>query len=73
MKVQFETENGLTLIRPEFNSLDVSTARAFRREVMANVSHDARVILDMSRVEFVDPERPSALQRVEDGTASTFT
>lgn len=54
MKVQFQTENGLTVIRPEFNSLDVTTARAFRREVMVNVSHDARVILDMSRVEFVD-------------------
>lgn len=54
MNVQFQTENGLTVIRPEFNSLDVSTARAFRREVMDNVPHDARTILDMTRVEFVD-------------------
>ena len=54
MNVQFQTEDGLTVIRPEFDSLDVSTARAFRSSVMEHVPHDARAILDMSRVGFVD-------------------
>lgn len=52
--VHVEFRNGLTVIRPEVESLDLSTARGFRREVMERVPRDAKAILDLSRVEFVD-------------------
>ena len=52
--VHIESRNGLTLIRPDVESLDLSTARGFRREVMERVAHDAKAILDLSRVEFID-------------------
>ena len=42
------------MIRPEGPYLDAATARAFRDEFLARVPADARAILDLGGIEFVD-------------------
>ena len=44
----------LTVIRPGVDVLDANTAKDFRRDVIARVAPDARVVLDLTGVQFVD-------------------
>jgi anti-sigma B factor antagonist len=54
MKVDFETIGDLTMVDVDVPHLDASTARQFRREVVAKLPATAKVILDLRRVKFID-------------------
>lgn len=54
MTVHVETDEGLTVIRPEVAYLDASTARGLRRAVIGRVPRGGRVVLDLTGVVFVD-------------------
>jgi len=42
------------VIRPGVEHLDASTAKHFRREVLASLAPTAKVVIDLSDVQFVD-------------------
>ena len=54
MIVHVENFKGLTVIRPNVESLDLGTARSFRREVLERVPATSKAILDLTGVDFVD-------------------
>ncbi len=45
---------GLTVIRPGVEMLDAGNSARFRKEVLHGVPTDARVLLDLSGVRFID-------------------
>ncbi|MDX2036728.1 MAG: STAS domain-containing protein [Isosphaeraceae bacterium] len=54
MNVRIESIGSVTLITPLDNYLDAGRSKSFRREVVDQLAVDARVILDLSALKFID-------------------
>jgi anti-sigma B factor antagonist len=63
MKMQLlsSESNGIRVEYVESKVLDASTARAFKEAVKPLLTQDARLVLDLSRVEFIDSTGLGAL------------
>ena len=61
MNVLSSQENGVSVGQVDSRMLDASTAGAFRDAVKPFLTQDARVVLDLSKVEFIDSSGLGAL------------
>jgi len=62
MKIETEKQQGVTLLTPVTRRLDASVALRFKEEVLSVIQQgEARLILDFSRVDFIDSSCLGAL------------
>jgi anti-sigma B factor antagonist len=61
MNVLSSQEQGISVGQVDSRMLDASTAGAFRDAVKPLLTQDARVVLDLSKVEFIDSSGLGAL------------
>jgi len=62
MKIETENVEGITIVTPLARRLDASVALAFKTEVLEIIQRgDPRLVLDFSRVDFIDSSCLGAL------------
>jgi anti-sigma B factor antagonist len=61
MQLLGSQSNGIRVEQVESKVLDASTARAFKEAVKPLLTQDARLVLDLSRIEFIDSTGLGAL------------
>jgi anti-sigma B factor antagonist len=54
MELKIEARPDVLIIAPQLERLDALASAEFRREVLQHLGNHRRVVLDMSRVSFVD-------------------
>jgi anti-sigma B factor antagonist len=54
METTIETVDGIVLVTAQYESIDAGTVTDFKGDVEAVIEDGAKVVLDLSRVEFVD-------------------
>lgn len=54
MDITREKIGNVTVVTPQVENLDASNTKEFRRDIEALVEPNAKVVLDLSRVNFVD-------------------
>jgi anti-sigma B factor antagonist len=61
MQLLSSERNGILVQRLESRVLDASTARSFKEAIKPLLTQDARLVLDLSRVEYIDSTGLGAL------------
>jgi anti-sigma B factor antagonist len=61
MHVLSSEKDGILVCQVDSRVLDASSARAFKDEIKPLLTQDARLVLDMSKVEFIDSSGLGAL------------